>query len=92
MVNFEIKSKLDELQAALLASHPTIPTLLRDIHRTLKAQPEQVTLLTDEELNIVVRGLEKQTNSYIAAAVTKATKSTTSRKTLSKATMDDLGF
>ena len=45
-INLEIKSKLDELEQALLSAHPTLPTLLRDIHTTLKKQPEQVTLMT----------------------------------------------
>lgn len=89
-LNLEIKTKLDALQEALLTSHPTLPTLLRDIHRTLKAQPDQVTLMTEEEIHIVVQGLEKQTNSVIAAAVTKPKAS--SRAALKNVTSDDLGF
>lgn len=90
MINIEIKTKLDELQEALLSSHPTLPTLLKDIHRTLKAQPEQVTLLSEQELNLVIQGLIKQTNSNLAAATLKASKS---KKVLSKnLSLDDLGF
>lgn len=86
-LNLEISTKLHSLQEALLESHPTLPTLLRDIHTTLKQQPEQVTLMSEEELNIIVQGLEKQTNSYIAQAVTKKT---TSKRTALKASIDDL--
>lgn len=89
-LNLEIKSKLDELQAALLSAHPTMPTLLRDIHRTLKAQPEQVTLMSEDEIAIVVAGLDKQTNTHIAQVTTK--KSTSKSKALKNVTLDELGF
>lgn len=89
-LNLEIKSKLDELSAALLSQNPQLPTLLRDIHRTLKAQPDQVTLMTEEEIHIVVQGLEKQTGSYLAAATVKP--SAAKKESLKKVTMDELGF
>lgn len=89
-LNLEIKSKLDELQQALLTAHPTMPSLLREIHKTLKAQPEQVTLMTPEEIAIVVQGLEKQTNSHLAASAMKTTK--TKKEALSKMGSDDFGF
>lgn len=89
-LNIEIKSKLDELQQALLTAHPTMPTLLRDIHKTLKAQPEQVTLMTDEEIAIVVQGLEKQTNSHLAASAMKPTKA--KKESLKNVSSADLGF
>jgi hypothetical protein len=38
----EIKIKIAELQAAILQSHPTMPTLLQAIHRILKSDPENV--------------------------------------------------
>lgn len=91
-LNLDIKTKLDALQAALLESHPQIPTLLRDIHQTLKAQPEQVTLMSEDEIHIVIQGLEKQTNSHLAAAVSKATKSPAKKKALAANTASDLGF
>lgn len=89
-LNLEIQTKLEELQQALLASHTTLPTLLRDIHRTLKAFPEQVTLLTEDEIHLLVQGLEKQTNSHIAAATMKSSK--TKKESLKNVTSDDLGF
>ena len=89
-INLEIKSKLDELEQALLEQHPSMPTLLRDIHKTLKAQPEIVTLMSEEEIAIVVRGLEKQTNSQLVAATLKPTKA--KKESMKNATMDDFGF
>ena len=89
-VNLEIKTKLDALQSALLSDHPQIPTLLRDIHTTLKNQPDQVTLLSEEEVHIVVQGLEKQTRTHLAAATTKTAKSTKTKESLKNVKMDDL--
>lgn len=89
-LNLEIKTKLEELQQALLTQHPTMPTLLRDIHKTLKAQPEQVTLMTEDEIAIVIQGLEKQTNSHLAASTLKPTKA--KKESLKNVTSDDLGF
>lgn len=91
-LNLEIKTKLDALQQALLDSNPSMPTLLRDIHVTLKNQPEQVTLMTEQELHIVIQGLEKQTNTYLAASTVKSSKSATGKAKLKNATAADLGF
>lgn len=91
-LNLEIQTKLASLQEALLESHPTMPTLLRDIHTTLKSQPEQVTLMTEDEIHIIIQGLEKQTNTHLAASVTKKSKSASSRAAMKNATSADLGF
>jgi hypothetical protein len=73
---FELKNKIAELSNAILSRHPTMPTLLREIHTTLRKQPENVTLLSDEDIAIIVRGLENQTNTYLASSVTGAKKTT----------------
>ena len=76
---FEVRNKLCELETRLLESQPNMATLLRDIHKQLGADPELVTQLTEEECNILVRGLVKQTGTEIAATAlkknTKAVKS-----------------
>lgn len=82
---FAIKEKLAQLEEALLEATPNMPVLLRDIHRELKADPDVVTLLSEEECAILVRGLKKQTSTEIA---TKAVKST--KKPAKKITVDDL--
>ena len=75
---FVLKEKVAALQEAILSKHPTLPTLLQEIHRTLKAQPENVTLLEDEEIRIIVSGLEIQTGFELAReAGSKSKKSST---------------
>lgn len=83
---FEVREKLASLEEALLAGTPNMAVLLRDIHRTLKADSDVVTLLSEEECSILVRGLKKQTATEIA---TKAVKKGT-KKAMSKMTVSDL--
>lgn len=73
-ITFQLKEKVASLEAALLSAHPSMPLLLRDIHTALRAQPENVTLLSEEEISILVRGLEKQTGVYLAESVSKGSK------------------
>lgn len=75
-VGFELKEKVAKLQEALLNKHPQMPVLLREIHAAIKAQPEQVTLLEEEEIQVIVKGLEKQTGVELATSVVKTSKST----------------
>ena len=82
---YEIQEKLALLEQALLEKLPTMPNLLRDIHRQLKKDPEIVTLLSEEECSILVQGLKKQTSTNIATSAIK-----TKTKAQSKMTVDDL--
>ncbi len=66
-----LKMKLAELESALLAAHPRMPILLKEIHTAVKNQPETVTLLSDEEIAILVRGLKQQTKTEITQAALK---------------------
>ena len=83
---YEIKEKLANLEQALLSNHPEMPTLLRTIHRQLKADDDLVSILSEEEISILVRGLKVQTKTEIA---TKAVKSKP-KKALKNITLDDL--
>lgn len=83
---FEVQEKLCQLEEALLAGTPNMPTLLRDIHRTLKRDHDIVTLLSDEECSILVRGLKKQTATVIATSAAKKS----GGKALKRLTVDDL--
>ena len=77
-LGFEFAEKLASLQAAILNKHPTMPTLLQEIHRTLKQYPENVTLMNEDEIAIVVSGLMAQTQtSLVKATVASASKSAT---------------
>lgn len=77
----DIQMKIAELQEALLTAHPQMPLLLRDIHKKLKADPAQVTLLTEEEIAVIVSGLKLQTNVELASD--KAKSGSTAAKTKS---------
>lgn len=79
---YEIKEKLAQLEAALLSATPNMPTLLRDIHRSLKADPDVVTILSEEECSILVRGLKKQTATEIAVGAVKGKKKAQSKMTV----------
>lgn len=83
---YEIKEKLLSLETALLEGTPNMPSLLQDIHRNLKRDPDLVTILSNSECSIIVRGLLKQTNETIATKAIKKAKSTSTKKL----TMDDL--
>lgn len=67
----ELKEKVAALSELILTAHPTLPVLLRTIHTQLRADPELVTTLTEEEIGIIVSGLSKQTNTEIVATVSK---------------------
>lgn len=66
-----LQEKVGELSAALLARHPKMPTLLREIHTTLSKYPEQVTLMSEEDIHQVVEGLKVQTGVEFAANASK---------------------
>ena len=67
----ELQQKLAELHASLLNRSPQISTILQTIHTTLKSQPENVTLLSEEEIQTIVEGLKMQTQTQFAISSTK---------------------
>lgn len=83
---FVVKEKLAALEEQLTLAQPSIATDLRDIHRILKQDPDVVTLLSEEDCSILVRGLKKQTATTIATTAKKAS----GRKAASKMTLADL--
>ena len=72
-----VRDKILSLQSAMLEKHPRMPTLLQEIHAALKAQPENVTLLPEEEIAILVKGLQHQTGVFRAETAVKGKKSST---------------
>lgn len=68
---FMLKEKVADLSDALLSKHPRMPGLLREIHTTLQKYPEQVTLMTEEEIAVLVSGLQVQTGTSFATSTTK---------------------
>lgn len=87
-----ISSRIKQLSESILSSHPQMPIQLREIHKNLKEDPAIVTLLSEEEICVVVNGLERQTNTFIAASMSPAKTSAAAKKALSKVTSSDLGF
>lgn len=79
----DLKEKVLSLEKAILDKHPTMSGLLREIHTALKKQPENVTILAEEDIKIIVNGLEKQTNIALVESVT-------TKKTGTKAKLNNL--
>jgi len=87
----QLQEKVLSLDSAIKSRHPTMPTLLQEIWRTLKAQPENVTLMTEEEIGIIVSSLQVQTNVSLAQNMSKQSKSAAATKSIT-AKINQLGF
>jgi hypothetical protein len=81
-----ISIKIQELYDAVQSTLPNMPTLLREIHSNLKQDPEIVTLLTPEQISIIVSGLSKQTQTTITTSILTGSKG----KSLKKISVDDI--
>lgn len=75
MTPIELSMAIAELRDTITNAHPKMATLLRDIHTLLKSDPDLVTVLTEEEISVIVSGLEKHTLVEITTAALKAKKS-----------------
>jgi hypothetical protein len=81
-----ISIKIQELYNSVQQTLPNMPTLLRDIHSNLKQDPEIVTLLSPEQVAIIVSGLSKQTQTTITTSILSGSKG----KSLKKISVDDI--
>lgn len=79
-----IKQNITELEQLILTAHPKLPILLREIHKILLADIDNITLLTDADIGILVSGLKKQTATEITA------KLMTKKVSLKNTSIDDL--
>lgn len=70
----EIKQQIASLQEQILAAHPSMPVLLQEIDKILKADSDNITLLDEEDIGILVSGLKMQTKTEITAAIIKSPK------------------
>lgn len=77
-------AKIENLEAQILAAHPSLPLLLRQIHTLIKENPATVTVLTEEQIGIIVSGLKIQTKTELVSASLKKT----TVKSLKSATID----
>lgn len=78
----QMTEKLLSLQNALTSAHPQLPSLLREIHTTLRKDPDLVTALTDIQISIVIAALKKQTATEIVSSASKKTSSTKALKNI----------
>lgn len=70
-----IAMEMAELEEALNAHVPGFVSILSTIHKKLRADPDVVTLLDDDEIAVIVAGLEKHTNvTIVAPGAVKAAK------------------
>ena len=67
----DLQMRIASLESAILATHPTLPVILREIHKQLRDDPAIVTLMTPEEIRVVVSGLKLQTKVEITQAAVK---------------------
>lgn len=86
-VSADMQEKILALEAAVKQRLPNMPMLLKEIHGALRKDPDCVTLLTEQEIAVLISGLERQTNTYIVSTVTKSKSAASKLKTL---TADDL--
>lgn len=82
----QISTKIINLENALLSAHPEMPSLLRDIHKSLKDFPGVVTLLTTEQIRSIINGLTVQTSTDLIMVTAKKS----SKKALKDVTEDDI--
>lgn len=81
-IGFELKENVAALEAALLHKHPTLPTLLSKIHKTLQQYPEQVTLLSESDIKAIVSGLQAHTLTTFSESALKEAKKPSASKLL----------
>lgn len=67
-------SKVQELEEALLGQHPKMPVLLMLIHKQIAADPELVTILSEESIGIIVSALKVQTKTELVGTILKQSK------------------
>jgi len=82
----QIQEKLLYIEEELEKEVPNIATILSSIHKQLKSDPEIVTVLSEEECAVLIRGLKKQTSTEIITSTLKKP----GKKALSKVTLDDI--
>ena len=85
-----ISNNIISLEAAIKSSHPSMPRLLQDIWTTLNKYPEQVTLLAEDEMEVIISGLEKLVDTDLAAITIKS--ATSAKKSKIPVSMATLGF
>lgn len=87
-LGLDLQLKVAELESALLERHPKMPVLLREIHTALRLQPENVTLMNEDEIAIIVSGLSVQTSVEFAKEAVKPAGKNAKLKEIAKLGLD----
>lgn len=66
-----IAMEMAELEEALNKNVPGFNVILRDIHIKLREDPNTVTLLSEEEISLIVKGLERHANVTLTSKAAK---------------------
>jgi hypothetical protein len=82
---FRFKESVAALAEIILTAHPSLPVLLRTIHSQIKKDPEVVTLLSEDEIGIIVNGLKRQTQVELVTTTVKPTSANAAIKKAVKA-------
>lgn len=91
-LGFEFLDKVNQLEEALLERHPLLPNLLREVYTALRKQPENAVLANEEELAIIVQGLDQQTGAALATLAVSQSKKPSAKKAAAKISVDSLGL
>jgi len=87
---YELAEKLSSLESLIKEKHPKMPGLLQEIHSALRQQPENVVLLSEEEIGVIVDGLQIQTGVSLATStIAKSSKAGTTAR-LKNVTVNDI--
>jgi hypothetical protein len=78
--------KIAELATSIQSTLPNMPSLLQEIHRNLKSDPDLITILSSQEVAIIISGLSKQTQTTITTSILSGSKG----KSLKKISVDDI--
>ena len=78
--HLEFLAKMEELRTRIHTQHPQMPQLLKTIHTQLSKDPEVVTLLSEEAIGVIVRGLQVQTKTELVVATTKKASTAAGKK------------
>lgn len=87
-IHLTVHNRMLELEAALLAKDPMIKNHLAEIHKHLIQYEEIVHLLSDEEIQGIMRAQQVQTNTALVAEAKPKSKGAQTKA--AKLQMDDL--
>lgn len=93
-IKLDVQGKIALIRENLLKQDPLLPTHLRAIHQSLTQYEELVHLLSEDEIEAIIAGQQKQTGVELTKAVTTKSKASVAsklrRSTSSNSAVDEL--